>query len=233
MRASASKMPTRWVAATILIGTTAFVVALRLIAPATAAPTRAVVPQPTPVVASKAPAPAPASSPASAALAKAPAPLPGPLIIGRVLDTGGPIRYGSYFWDEAGVPAGPLTITVDLKAGVLSVFRGGDEIGTTAVIYGADGLDTPLGTFPILQKDRHHFSSTYHHAPMPYTLRLTGDGVSIHGSRIAADYATHGCIGVPVGFAAKLFEVAKVGDRVIVTRQGLRRDAGKPNLIVG
>lgn len=145
-----------------------------------------------------------------------------PLVVRRILDTGGPLRYGTWFWDDAARPAGPLTITVDLKASVLSVFRGGDEIATTAVIYGADAKQTPLGTFPILQKDRHHFSSTYHHAPMPYTLRLTGDGVSIHASAVAADYATHGCIGVPRGFAERLFAIAHVGDRVIVTNRGLR-----------
>jgi lipoprotein-anchoring transpeptidase ErfK/SrfK len=88
------------------------------------------------------------------------------------------------------------------------------------VIYGADAKETPLGTFPILQKDRHHVSNLYH-APMPYMLRLTRDGISIHASEIAADYATHGCIGVPAGFAQKLFAVASVGDRVIVTRKGM------------
>ena len=154
---------------------------------------------------------------------------PGPLVIHRVLDTGGPIRYGTWFWDESGVPAGPLTITVDLKASVLSVFRGGYEIGTTAVIYGADDRETPLGTFPILQKDRHHVSNLYN-APMPYMLRLTGDGVSIHASEIAADYATHGCIGVPADFAKRLFSVAQLGDHVIVTNKGLRSDLATPTI---
>lgn len=220
-------MPARSVAATILIVALA-VPLLRIAMPAAASPTAPIPMRPVTaappavktahaIVASPATKPPPETPPASAPIATT-------LAIHHVIDTGGAIRYGSYFWDDSATPAGPLTITVDLKASVLSVFRGGDEIGTTAVIYGADDRETPLGTFPILQKDRHHFSSRYHHAPMPYMLRLTGDGISIHASEIAADYATHGCIGVPAGFAQRLFAVARVGDRVIVTRKGLSTD---------
>lgn len=154
---------------------------------------------------------------------KAPPPAPaGPqvepgMVLKRVLDTGGPIKFGAWFWDEHGVPAGPVVITVDLKAQVLSIFRDGYEIGTAAIIYGDDDKPTPLGTFPILQKDADHHSSTYWGAPMPYMLRLTWDGVSIHGAPIDPHYATHGCIGVPTPFAKKLFAAAKLGDKVIVT----------------
>ena len=52
---------------------------------------------------------------------------------------------------------------------------------------------------------------------MPYTLKLTLDGVSIHGSNVRDGYATHGCIGVPVDFAAKLFQAASTGDEVIIS----------------
>ena len=52
---------------------------------------------------------------------------------------------------------------------------------------------------------------------MPYMLRLTNDGISIHGSEVEWGYATHGCVGVPVKFAKLLFGVASVGDKVIIT----------------
>jgi lipoprotein-anchoring transpeptidase ErfK/SrfK len=145
-----------------------------------------------------------------------PAPAAEPLMVKRVLDIG-PIKFGDFTWDEAGVPAGPLIITVDLAAQTLSVFRNGYEIGATAILYGADDKPTPLGTFPITQKDAHHVSNLYD-APMPYMLRLTNDGVSIHGSKVEWGYATHGCIGVPLAFAQKLFGEARLGDRVIITR---------------
>lgn len=144
------------------------------------------------------------------------APTPEPMAIKRVLDIG-PIKFGTFAWDTKGVPAGPLVITVDLAAQTLSVFRNGYEIGATAILYGTDDKPTPLGTFPITMKDADHVSSIYG-APMPYTLRLTDDGVSVHGTEVAWGYATHGCIGVPTAFAKLLFREARIGDRVIITR---------------
>lgn len=141
----------------------------------------------------------------------------GPFVIKRILRIDGPIKYGEWHWDDEGVPDGPLVMTVDLEARVLSVFRNGYEIGATAVLLGTQDHPTPLGSFPILQKKRDNISSIYG-APMPYTLRLTWDGISIHGSPVQNGYASHGCIGTPNDFAAKLFAVASKGDTVIITR---------------
>lgn len=141
-----------------------------------------------------------------------------PFVIKRILPITGPIRYGEWHWDEAGVAPGPLVMTVDLEARVISVFRGGYEIGAAAVLLGTDNHPTPLGVFPIMSKERHNVSEKYNNAPMPYTLRLTHDGVAIHGSDVENGYASHGCVGVPEGFAAKLFAIAKRGDKVIITR---------------
>jgi lipoprotein-anchoring transpeptidase ErfK/SrfK len=172
-------------------------------------------------------APAPRPTPVRVAAPPAPKPEPTPeLVVRRVLDTGGPIAFGKWFWDDAGVPPGPLVITVDLAAQTLSAFRGGYEIGTAAILYGADEKPTPLGVYPISQKDADHVSNLYG-APMPYMLRMTNDGVSIHGTEVAWGYATHGCVGIPVAFARKLFAAAKLGDRVIVTR-GRMIGVGQP-----
>jgi lipoprotein-anchoring transpeptidase ErfK/SrfK len=136
--------------------------------------------------------------------------------IESILDVRGPMSYGDYVWNDKGIPPGPAWIRVDLKAQLMSVFRGGHEIGTAVILYGADGLPTPTGKFPILAKMKDHKSITYDNAPMPYTLRLTGDGVSIHGSDVRWGFATHGCVGIPKAFAAKLFDVVKVGDPVFI-----------------
>ena len=128
------------------------------------------------------------------------------------------MTYGDYRWDDKGVPAGPIWIRVDPAAQLLSVFRGGNEIGTAVILYGASDVPTPTGKFPILAKLKDHRSATYENAPMPYTLRLTADGVSIHASDVRWGYATHGCIGVPKEFAAKLFAAASVGDEVFIAR---------------
>ena len=136
--------------------------------------------------------------------------------IKSILDVREPMQYGDYRWDDRGVPAGPTWIRIDLKSQLLSVFRAGHEIGTAVILYGTDGYPTPTGKFPILAKLKDHRSATYDNAPMPYTLRLRNDGVSIHGSNVRYGLASHGCIGVPKAFAAKLFEVVHRGDEVLI-----------------
>lgn len=136
----------------------------------------------------------------------------------RVLPIDGPIKYGEWHWDDEGVPDGPLLVTVDLQARVISVFRGGYEIGAAAVMLGTDEHPTPVGTFPILWKQRHNVSEKYGNAPMPWSMFLTMDGVAIHGGHLVENgYASHGCIGVPDELASRLFAIAKKGDRVVIT----------------
>ena len=163
------------------------------------------------------PATPPAQQPAKLATAQD-NPVDQRFVIKRILPISGPIRYGEWHWDEAGVPDGPLVITVDLDARVLSVFRGGYEIGATAVLLGTQEKPTPLGVFPIMMKKAEHYSSTYDDAPMPFTMRLTDDGIAIHGTTVERGYASHGCVGTPTPFAKKLFSAAKLGDRVFITR---------------
>jgi lipoprotein-anchoring transpeptidase ErfK/SrfK len=165
----------------------------------------------------------PASDPsqfahADTAKPAAPAPKDERFIIKRILPISGPIKYGEWHWDAKDVPAGPIVVTVDLDARVLSVFQGGYEIGATAVLLGTSEKPTPLGKFPIKWKDKDHYSSTYDGAPMPYTMNLTEDGVSIHGTTVEKGYASHGCVGVPNDFAAKLFAIAPVGTKVLITK---------------
>jgi lipoprotein-anchoring transpeptidase ErfK/SrfK len=155
--------------------------------------------------------------PAYLATAAGPPPTDRRFVIKRILPIDGPIRYGEWHWDESGVPPGPLVVTVDLKARVISVFRSGYEIGTAAVLLGTGEYPTPTGVFPISQKDAHHISNLYN-APMPWMLRLTSDGVTIHGSNVQNGFASHGCIGVPIGFAKTLFGEVHLGDLVFITR---------------
>jgi hypothetical protein len=128
------------------------------------------------------------------------------------------LHSGEFVWNDEGVPGGPTVVLVNLRARTLSVYRGGYEIGRSSLIYGSSDKPTPIGDFPILAKDARHRSRTYGNAPMPWMLRLTGDGVALHGSQMADDYATHGCVGLPREFAQLLFGAVKVGDRVLIRR---------------
>jgi lipoprotein-anchoring transpeptidase ErfK/SrfK len=165
------------------------------------------------------PAPDPVTPPASARVASGPAKAD-PFTLKSILTIpDGPFRYGDWYWDESNAPAkGKLVVTVDLEARVISAFRDGHEIGTAVALLGTKKHPTPLGTFPILTKEKDNISEKYNNAPMPWTLRLTWDGIAIHGSPVINGYASHGCIGVPDEFAKRLFAAAKRGDKVVITR---------------
>jgi lipoprotein-anchoring transpeptidase ErfK/SrfK len=166
--------------------------------------------------------------PSSGKLAAAPAAVPAPaaspsapvddrFVIKRILPISGPIKYGEWHWDDKNVPDGPIVMTVDLDARVISVFKGGYEIGASAVLLGSDDKPTPLGVFPITEKQVKHTSNLYD-AEMPYMQRLTNDGITLHATKVAWGYVSHGCVGMPLDFAKKVFETTSIGDKVYITR---------------
>jgi hypothetical protein len=130
-----------------------------------------------------------------------------------ILDVPDQMHYGEFVWNDAGVAQGAIKVRVDLGRQLISVFRGGHEIGTAVILFGGNGKETPTGDFPVLQKAADYHSATYD-APMPYMLRLTKDGVAIHASNVRHGWATHGCVGVPMEFARRLFGEVKLGDTV-------------------
>lgn len=144
-------------------------------------------------------------------------PLPGGRheIVRSVLNITKPMHFGDFVWNEERIPDGPVWVRVDLTRQLLSVFRDGHEIGSAVILYGTDGKPTPTGSFTVLEKKADYHSRSYD-APMPYMLRLTDDGVAIHGSRVREGFATHGCIGIPLDFARLLFAAAKKGDPVVI-----------------
>ncbi len=140
-----------------------------------------------------------------------------PAGVRSLLRTDGVMRHGDFRWNDEGVAAGPLTIWVDLRSQLISVFRDGHEIGTAVIVYGDDTMESPLGRFSILSKHRDYHSRTYD-APMPHSLFITNTGVALHGSPMSSRRATHGCIGLPDKFAQLLFDAASIGDSVEIIR---------------
>lgn len=135
--------------------------------------------------------------------------------IASVLRIEAPMRYGDHVWNADGVPPAKVWVRVDVARQIISVFRGGHEIGSAVILYGAESKPTPVGRFHVLQKAADYHSRTYD-APMPFMLRLTDDGVAIHGSDVRQGRATHGCIGVPEAFARRLFAEMDLGDVVFI-----------------
>jgi hypothetical protein len=144
--------------------------------------------------------------------------------IRSMLDINQHMRFGDFVWDEDKIPKGAVWIRIDLPRQILSVFRDGHEIGTAVILYGTDGKPTPIGSFSIKEKNADYYSHSYH-APMPFMLRLTDDGVAIHGSDVRQGRATHGCIGVPKEFARMLFAAASKGDPVFIIPAQPKKDA--------
>jgi hypothetical protein len=136
-------------------------------------------------------------------------------VVRSMLDIPRRMRFGEFVWNEDHIPQGPVWVRIDLARQLLSVFRGGHEIGAAVILYGTDGKPSPTGSLTILEKNPNYYSHNYH-APMPYMLRLTNDGVAIHGSNVREGYASHGCIGVPLDFARLLFGATNKGDLVAV-----------------
>jgi hypothetical protein len=126
---------------------------------------------------------------------------------------------GEFVWDAEAAAGGQgeTIVVVNLRSRTLSAYKNGVEIGRSHILYGHGAHPTPLGTFPVMEKKRHHRSRTYNNAPMPHMMRLTSDGVALHGSpELADDVVTHGCIGMPEEFAGLLFAHVRVGDRVVI-----------------
>ncbi len=90
----------------------------------------------------------------------------------------------------------------------------GKEIFTTKVSTGKKGHATPTGEFVITNKYRDWKSTLYNDASMPYFQRFSCGDFGLHQGNVPGYPASHGCIRVPAGNAAKLFTITQAGDRV-------------------
>ncbi|GAA0336424.1 L,D-transpeptidase [Sphingomonas oligophenolica] len=138
------------------------------------------------------------------------------LTAGTVLDAVLRLKPGEYLWAPQVAPSGPLLLVVNVTTQRAVLYRNGVPIGVTTVSTGRRGHLTPLGVFPILQKQVEHYSSIYDNAPMPFMQRLTWGGVALHGGSLPGYPASHGCIRLPLEFARLLFAETRLGMTVMV-----------------
>ncbi|WP_454885083.1 L,D-transpeptidase family protein [Sphingomonas oryzagri] len=127
---------------------------------------------------------------------------------------------GQYLWHPELASSGRVQMVVDLMRQVAFVYRGDTLIGVTTVSTGRDGYDTPLGTYPILQKEVKHRSNLYNSAAMPYMQRLTWDGVALHAGGVPGYRSSHGCVHLPDAFAKALYDETALGGEVAITEGG-------------
>ena len=184
------------------------------------------------------PARAPAEPPAAPAPVYAPPPIAQPVAVPEPapppppppppaaepspppIETSTPVPVPELSVPEEPPPSGDgLRIVVSLPLQKAYVFDDGELVATSPVSTGKRGHETPVGTFPILQKKVHHRSSKYDNAPMPYMQRLTWYGIALHAGRVPGYPASHGCIRLPRSFAKKLYKMTDYGTKVTVTKR--------------
>ena len=114
-------------------------------------------------------------------------------------------------------PAGePLLAIVSLHSQKVTVYDADGWILRAPVSSGQGGRETPSGVFSVIQKNAEHYSNLYDDAYMPHMQRITWSGIALHGGALPGYPASHGCVRLPFDFAARLFDMTKMGMRVIV-----------------
>jgi len=129
-------------------------------------------------------------------------------------------------------------------------YNGDKEVGWTTVASGLYKRPTPVGSFAVLEKVQNKRSNLYGRiynkngklvkrnanlyvdsvpaggrfvgASMPFFLRLTNDGIGMHGGPIPhpGRRASHGCIRMPKKFAPILYRYVSVGTPVTIKGKG-------------
>ncbi|MDX2201588.1 MAG: L,D-transpeptidase family protein [Hyphomicrobiaceae bacterium] len=115
----------------------------------------------------------------------------------------------------------PVFAVVSLNEQRISVYGSNGRILQSPVSSGATGYETPSGIFSIVQKKPEHHSNLYDDASMPFMQRITWTGIALHAGALPGYPASHGCVRLPISFAQQLFDVTKLGMRVILTRDDI------------
>jgi lipoprotein-anchoring transpeptidase ErfK/SrfK len=119
------------------------------------------------------------------------------------------------------MPKGPLQLMVSINDQRAVLYSNGVRVAETKVSTGTPSHPTPTGVFSIIQKNRWHRSNLYGNAPMFYMHRLTWSGIALHEGHLPGHAASHGCIRMPTDFVSRLWNVSKLGMRVVVARPQL------------
>ncbi|MGH3825360.1 MAG: L,D-transpeptidase [Pseudonocardiaceae bacterium] len=103
---------------------------------------------------------------------------------------------------------------VDLSAQQAWLTRDGDVIyGPVPVATGKAGAPTDRGIFRVFWKDRHHRSSLFDNAPMPYSVFYNGDE-AFHEGKLTN--RSHGCVRLIRRDAQTFYNTLHSGDVVQV-----------------
>jgi lipoprotein-anchoring transpeptidase ErfK/SrfK len=156
----------------------------------------------------------------------------------------GPPRDTVSYWDGDSVNGNP-SVKISLGEQRAYFYKAGVLVGVSQLSTGREGLNTPLGTFKIIQKDKDHASSLFgdyvdsggnvvvpnvdvkkdpkpppgahfRGTPMPYFMRIVS-GTGMHAGYLPGYPASHGCIRMPEFMAENFFRSVSVGTPVTIT----------------
>src|SRR5580692_2662063 len=111
----------------------------------------------------------------------------------------------------------PIMAIVSIKTQQVTFYDADGWILRAPVSTGTTGRETPAGVFAVVEKNKDHHSSMYDDAWMPNMLRITWNGIALHGGPLPGYAASHGCVRMPFDFAEKVFDKAPMGMRVIIS----------------
>ncbi|MGA9487537.1 MAG: L,D-transpeptidase [Methylocella sp.] len=113
----------------------------------------------------------------------------------------------------------PLFAVISIADQRVSIYNDHGLVDRSAISTGMLGHPTPRGVFTIIGRERYHRSNIYSGAPMPFMQRITWSGIAMHLGVVPGHPASHGCIRLPAAFAAKLWGLTKIGERVVISPQ--------------
>jgi ankyrin repeat protein len=123
---------------------------------------------------------------------------------------------------QALIPNAPkkdeLWIEISLNEQRARYYRDGELILTTTVSTGRSGFPTKPGEYVVTDKSRHHRSSIYDNAPMPFFMRLSCRDFGLHEGNVSSGFASHGCIRLPGSIAARFFKEVPTGTWISIRR---------------
>ncbi len=111
----------------------------------------------------------------------------------------------------------PLFGVVSIADQHISIYNNDGLVTRSPVSTGMPGHGTPKGIFTIIGRERYHRSNIYSGAPMPFMQRITWSGIAMHVGVVPGHPASHGCIRLPADFAAKLWGMTRIGERIVVS----------------
>src|SRR6266480_6635747 len=116
-------------------------------------------------------------------------------------------------------PAGhPIMAVVSLGNQRVTIYDAIGWIMRAPVSSGRKGYETPAGIYSVIQKEVEHYSNLYDDGYMPFMQRITWSGIALHGGPLPGYAASHGCVRMPVEFAERIYDLTRIGMRVIVAR---------------